>query len=164
MALPEVDELRHLLTYDPETGLLKWSENYKAKNGMRGKTAGTRRKQGGHIQIRINGRSYAAHRVCWAIAHGAWPVGVIDHINGNPADNRLCNLRDTTHTINAQNTLAHGGYYFCPVAGKYRVRISASGRRKHIGHFDTPEDAQRAYLAAKREMHPESRLNILEGN
>jgi hypothetical protein len=162
MAFAEVDELRKVLSYDPDTGLLTWDVSVTAR-GMSGKTAGTR-KSDGHIQVHYKGRKYLAHRIAWALANGAWPVGVIDHINGSPADNRLINLRDTMQAINAQNTVGATGAWLNPANGRYRVRITAYGRRRYIGTFDTPEDAQRAYLEAKREMHPESRLNILERN
>ena len=45
-----------------------------------------------------------AHRVAWAIYYGVWPTGMIDHINGDGLDNRICNLRDVTHKENARNS------------------------------------------------------------
>jgi len=48
-------------------------------------------------------KTYAAHRVAWFLHHGAWPMGEIDHINGNAQDNRIANLRDVTHKENTRN-------------------------------------------------------------
>jgi hypothetical protein len=48
-------------------------------------------------------RGTLAHRVIWALAHGRWPEGQIDHINGNRADNRLCNLREVKPSDNQRN-------------------------------------------------------------
>lgn len=41
--------------------------------------------------------------MAWLLGTGAWPKHYIDHINGDPADNRLTNLRDVTHQVNMRN-------------------------------------------------------------
>lgn len=47
--------------------------------------------------------STLAHRIIFEAAHGPIPTGMqIDHINGIPADNRLCNLRLITESMNKQ--------------------------------------------------------------
>ena len=44
------------------------------------------------------------HRAVWAVVHGYLPV-VIDHINGNPYDNRLENLREVSASENNKNVV-----------------------------------------------------------
>ena len=44
------------------------------------------------------------HRAVWAVVHGYLPV-VIDHINGNPYDNRLENLREVSYSENNKNKI-----------------------------------------------------------
>lgn len=121
-------KLKELFTYDPETGVLVWNnrssevDHYNtAYMGNPAGCVGT----GGYIYIKIAGRRYVAHRLIWTLVHGALPDGLqIDHINGDPADNRLCNLRLATQSQNQMNRHAdsrrdlpkgvyanrHGGY------------------------------------------------------
>jgi hypothetical protein len=84
------------------------------------------------------------------------PVGVqVDHINANPLDNRLENLRLCTVTQNAQNRKIradskHGlkGVTFMAKENRWRARITVSGKRISLGRFDTISDAAQAYVEA----------------
>jgi hypothetical protein len=92
---------------------------------------------------------------------GWWPEGVMDHINGNRADNRWCNLRMVDYSINNQNKRratsrnSLGILGVSPVAknGKFLAQIKYGGKQRRLGEFATPELAQAAYLAAKRQHH-----------
>jgi hypothetical protein len=54
--------------------------------------------------VNIDGGAYAAHRIVWALHNGFDPGQMeIDHINGNPSDNRPLNLRACTHKQNTLN-------------------------------------------------------------
>lgn len=146
------------LSYDPKTGVFIWS-----KSGHRisiGSIAGGAAPSG-HIKITYKGKSYFAHRLAWFMTFGHWPKGCIDHINGNPSDNRISNLRDVDQCINKQNTIqAYSnnksgllGASFRPKVGKWRAQIMIDKKVKHLGFFETAEDAHNAYIAAKRENH-----------
>jgi hypothetical protein len=86
--------------------------------------------------------------------HGVWPADVIDHINGNPLDNRIENLREATQAQNlgnckkrVDNTSGHKG-----VATVWNGSWRATIRGRHLGTFATKEQAQTAYAnAAERE-------------
>jgi hypothetical protein len=67
-----------------------------------GSTAGTLHKRG-YTHIQINGNKFLAHRLVWFVTYGKFPVGVIDHVDGNPSNNRIENLRDVTRKVNQQN-------------------------------------------------------------
>lgn len=150
-----VERVREVLSYDSGTGAFTWRV---AKRGLAaGMQAGT--VTGGYRQIQIDGKLYKAHRLAWLLAHGCWPAGDIDHINGEPSDNRIANLRDVPRRVNRENqrkphadskTKVLG---VCAYRGRYVTRIKSAGRRIHIGTFDTPAEAQQAYLDAKRAMH-----------
>ena len=82
------------------------------------------------------------------------PPGVfVDHINGNPSDNRRENLRLCTHAQNMQNSKvrAHSGTGVKGVqkhANRYRARIRQDGRQVTLGNFLTMAEAKIAYDAA----------------
>jgi hypothetical protein len=77
----------------------------------------------------------------------------VDHIDRDKTNNRLENLRMATRSENRQNTDVNGFYYH-KTTGKYLARIMTNGKRKHIGLYDTEEEARAAYLAAKVIHHP----------
>lgn len=67
---------------------------------------------------------------------------VIDHINGDPTDNRKENLRAVTQQVNTLNNTKAKYYGWDSRAKKYQVRIK--GTNKHFGFYDTPEEAEAA--------------------
>jgi hypothetical protein len=76
----------------------------------------------------------------------------VDHINGNGLDNRKENLRPATRTQNNMNRALHRnnstgfkGVIFSKQHLKYRARITVEKRKRHIGLFDSPEEAAKAY-------------------
>ena len=109
-AIVSAAQLREILEYDPTSHSgLRW----KVDHGLHGSGAkagdcpGTALKgRIGYTRYVLNtaGRQWYAHRVVWMIAHGDIPDGmVIDHINGDPMDNRIENLRCVTIAINSRN-------------------------------------------------------------
>lgn len=115
----------------------------------------------GYIRICVDQRDYKAHRLAWLFMTGEWPAGDIDHINGNREDNRWANLRVVTCAMNAQNRRkAHSNNKSTGVLGvsKDRGRFMASifvdGKSRKLGRFLTVEEAEAAYLNAKRKHHP----------
>lgn len=157
----EAKEVSEWLTYDKLTGDLYWK---KAKGSCTrvGAVAGTVTKTN-RRQVVVNGRCYLAHRLAWAITHGKWPDGEIDHIDGNPLNNALSNLRDVDRKTNAENRTKatkrskSGVLGVRPVAGsksdKWSATIQVNGKTKVIGRFGCVEDAYQAYVRTKREMH-----------
>jgi hypothetical protein len=114
----------------------------------------------GYRQVCIDSEIHPAHRVAWMIVHGRWPGAFIDHINGDKADNRLCNLREATASENNcnrakpnTNTSGFKGVHLHRRSGKWKAQISVGGRRRHLGLFLTPEDAHAAYVSAAKEFY-----------
>jgi hypothetical protein len=94
------------------------------------------------------------------------PVGmVVDHINRNPLDNRMENLRVADYAQNGMNKTSKGsagtpwkGISYEPrrsPSKPYRATIAARGNRYKLGRYSTPEEAARAYDDAARELHGE---------
>jgi hypothetical protein len=151
--------LRELLHYDPETGI--FTRKVITTNRVKvGDVAGSPN-QKGYINIMVCGRLHPAHRLAWFYVHGVWPKGQIDHINGIRDDNRIANLREATNSQNKQNMRTARADNESGLLGvrwhkrdrRWHARIMVDGAPKHIGSFGTSEEAQAAYMAAKRRLH-----------
>lgn len=148
------------LLYDPATGVFIWKEGTYRKSRA-GTIAGSIAKSG-HRVIFLEGRYYKAHRLAWFYVHGAWPSKFIDHINRDPDDNRISNLRDVSIGENNQNRVNPGkgkvlkaplGVCWKPKINKWQARISLNGECKYLGVYESMDDAHQAYLAAKENLH-----------
>ena len=149
--------LRELLQYDPETGEFRWRVKRKKVNP--GDIAGTAVGKRYHM-ISIDNRTYLTHRLAWLYVHERWPTEQIDHINSNPFDNRICNLREascaenTRHRPGDQNSKSGlKGVCFRARVGKWEANIMSNGVARYLGQFETSDEAQRAYEQAALQLH-----------
>lgn len=150
--------LRELLSYSPETGVFTWRVSCRGtKAGDIAGTSGTE----GRRHITVGGVRFKAHRLAWLYVHGAHPANQIDHINGDPTDNRIANLREATVAENQGNQRRAHSNNITGLLGaqkkhgrsNFRARITVSGKEIHLGHFASAELAHKAYLAAKAKYH-----------
>jgi hypothetical protein len=153
-------EIAAVLSYNAETGVFTWVAN-RGGGARTGDVAGTV-KRGGYVQINVLARLCYAHRLAWLFATGSWPSGCIDHIDGNPSNNRIDNLRDVSAKENQQNQRrAHAsnkssgmlGVSMCKQTGRWSAKISVANKTKNLGRFDTADAAHQAYISAKRALH-----------
>lgn len=167
------EALRQLLRYEPETGKLYWkprpAELFKDKRSHGAWNARYAEKEAltstdgyGYRRGCVFDRGYQAHRVIWAIHYGEWPDGHIDHINGDPTDNRAANLRPATVSQNLfnkpkykNNASGFKGVHLDKRTGRWRAQITAYGKRETVGTFNTPEAAHAAYCEAAEKFHGE---------
>lgn len=117
-----------------------------------------RKAKHGHIGIAIRNRKYLAHRLAWLHFYGEWPSQGLDHINTNPGDNRIANLRlanQQGNSANARlrrdNTSGYRGVRYVPATGKWRAVIIVERKAINLGTFFTRTAAFAAYMAASRE-------------
>lgn len=161
--LPSAAYLQACFIYRPETGELIWRErprehfaNLRAWSRCRtqfaGKPAGGIEVNGRRV-IRLGNVPYQAHRIVWKLMTGEEPPATIDHINGDPLDNRWANLRAATmlqqsgnQPLQSNNTSGYRGVSR-HLGGKWLVQLG----KRYLGLFDTPEAASAAYEAAARE-------------
>jgi hypothetical protein len=152
-------DLQELLSYDPATGVF----TRRARTAQRvrvGDVAGGISSQG-YRYIKILGRSFRASRLAWLYVHGAWPLGTIDHINGNRGDDRIANLRDCASAENSQNRRNPKGVYWCGKRRRYTSVVMISGVRHYLGRFKTAAEARQAYVDAKSKLHPFQNMSNL---
>ena len=146
------------LDYDRDTGLFRW--NVSAPGIAKGRIAGYK-SSWGYWTIKVGRKAYPAHRLAWFLAHARWPLGMLDHINGDRVDNRLANLREVTHSENMQNLRrSHAdnrtgllGVCWSNYHQRYKSYIQVDKKAHFIGYFDDPVEAHTAYLVKKRELH-----------
>ena len=161
------DEISKLLRYEPETGKLFWrprpvemfasAKSAKTWNTrFAGKEALRALDANGYRHGQICGRYYRAHRIAWLLAHGEWPVGQIDHINGDPSDNRLVNLRCVSGSVNMRNAKRHGkntsgvtGVCWDASRGQWMAQMQVDRKPVRLGRFDHFEEAVAARKAAE---------------
>lgn len=85
----------------------------------------------------------------------------VDHINGDPRDNRKVNLRVCPHEYNMRNRRKHknnaSGFKGVRQVGpdRWSASIGECGRHYHLGVFDSPEKAYRVYCEAAAWLHGE---------
>ena len=149
-----IDALKSLLRYEPDTGLIYWIA--KGKGMIKKKPAGTKL-HSGYLGICIGPKRWQAHRIAWALHTGAWPKDQIDHINGIRTDNRICNLREATNSQNGKNlglskanTSGVKGVCFCKQTGKWRATIKLNFKQIDLGRFEKIEDAALARNLAEQ--------------
>lgn len=153
--------LAELISYDPETGALIWKhrprhlcktdrEHKRWNTSHAGKPASFMRPQG-YQGCLVFKHPIPAHRIAWALHYGEWP-NIIDHINGNRADNRIANLRSVDRAENAKNRRLHsanksGALGVIAHRKGWRAYITHNYQQIHLGIFPTKEEA----IAARRE-------------
>lgn len=151
--------LRELLIYDPLTG----SFTHRTTRGpcKEGSLAGCLNALG-YIRICVDYVDYAAHRLVWLYQFGSFPSSQIDHINGNRADNRLCNLRLADNSQNNQNrplqrnsTSGFKGVSLHKQSGRWFAYATKNGRRVSGGYHESAEQAFAAATALRTQLHGE---------
>jgi len=124
---------------------------YTYNNKKKGEIAGWKTRRG-YWMVMLGGKKFMSHRVIWALIHGEWPSAQIDHINGDPSDNRIANLRLASQSQNnfnrsmfRNNTTGYQGVTYEPSRNKYKASIRIDGKTRNIGRFDSALDASIAY-------------------
>lgn len=157
MVCPEY--LKQILHYCPETGVFTWLPRPITK-GVRidrfGMQAGAVNPQTLHRVIMINRKHYFAHHLAWLYMTGEWPIGLVDHADGQRDNNAWKNLRRATVSQNianskkrSDNSTGYKGVSKRP-NGHFRARLMVEGKPISLGDYKTAEEAHAAYCAAAK--------------
>lgn len=147
-------------TYDPCTGLV-W---FKKQNTRRTRNMDVPRKmfRDKYAKVKyyclsgIKRKVYRLHRVVWYLHYQTDPPPLIDHIDRDPLNNKIENLRETTYSLNQRNSNhksrgsggCRGVYKQVDTyrAKPWQARLNLKGNEKiSIGSFATKVEAARAY-------------------
>jgi hypothetical protein len=138
------------------SGVMHWLPRGEAwfDANIAGQPVTLRRDSKGYYRIRVCKVELMAHRVIWALHHGAWPNEYLDHINRDKTDNRIDNLRDVPMFVNNLNTdrprFGGGmGVHLSKRYGTWVAQIRVRGRCHHLGSFGSRAAARDARRAAE---------------
>lgn len=151
------EEVSERISYDPRTGettwryrevLTPWDATFNASKA--GQRAGSLWRHG-YRMITLDGVRYGEHRIAWLLSYGEWPDGLIDHIDGNPSNNKLDNLRVANPAENSWNRNHSGGeskyrgVFRSTESRRWRVRFMVNGVRINGGTYECETAAALAY-------------------
>lgn len=162
MNLVTPDYLRQILHYEPSTGVFTRKVTLCGR-ALAGSVVGVRG-FGGYLTVKIDDRRYSLHRLAWLYMTGAWPTDQVDHIDGDPANNRFSNLREASSQLNCRNrrrakrTSSTGLIGVGAQYGKFQASIKVNGKKQHLGTFATKEAAHAAYVATRNRLFPDCAL------
>lgn len=158
-----VDRLKEVVSYNPDTGVFTWKRrpddcryNRTFNKVHAGKRALGTVSPLGYKHGAIDRQEIFAHRAAWAFVHGVWPQGEIDHINRNPGDNWIANLRlvdsaenGLNRSIGSNNKSGVLGVHKCSRSGRWIASIRRGGQSWRLGTFASFDEAVSARKAAE---------------
>lgn len=153
--LPNRELLQTSFTYDHEDGTLVWKLSPAPRVPI-----GTKVSTKPYTKVRIGKGRFYVHRLIWKLCMGYDPKYVIDHIDGNPSNNKIENLRDVPQEVNLQNQLCPHknnksgflGVVKVTNSLKYSACIRRGKQHYYLGTHDTKEEASQAYEYYKQRL------------
>lgn len=147
--------LKEVLRYDEISGNFFWIAPTSAR--ARTDTPAGGKLSDGYWGIRIDGRLYRAHRLAWLYCYGEMPLKGLDHIDQNPRNNRIVNLRLSDQMLNMTNTKVRSdntsgvtGVTWDAKRQRWVAKIKIAYRTIHLGRYVDKDAAIAARKAAER--------------
>jgi hypothetical protein len=166
--IPPDDYLRECFDYNSEnnTFIRKWRprSHFATTRAWRsintrdaGKPAGCANADG-RVYVALNGVMYLRSRIIWKMTYGYDPPDEIDHIDRNPGNDRLSNLRLANSSQSKCNRSSKGNKTsglkgVRKIGRRWYAAICVNYVQHSLGGFATPEVAHAAYVEAARRLH-----------
>ena len=155
------EKLKSLLHYNQDTGVFTWLVR-RGGDANAGTLAGCKHGHG-YIDIKIDDKTYQAHRLAFLYVTGEWPKkDEVDHINRIRDDNRWANLREADVSENRSNVAIRSdnksggkGVYWRKEERKWNASIRHNGKRYSLGRYESLAEAIEAYDSASKKLHGE---------
>ena len=142
------DVVRQWFVYDYKTGELFW-KNRRCNRCNLKKPVGLFNKRG--LDVGFFGKLRRVHRLVWIYHYGYLPECGIDHIDRNPINNRIENLRQVSQVCNSRNTgnrknntSGVKGVYWNQIYRKWIAQIYVNYKVIGLGSFANFIDAVKA--------------------
>ena len=141
-----VDELNTVFELLPD-GTLVWRKTL-GGHIRAGHQVGSR--FDGYRRVKLFSQNILVHRIIFALANDRWPLGDVDHINGDKSDNHPGNLREVNNRQNHQNRSSHRsgrlvGATFHKNYRRWQAQARLGNKKHFLGFFDTEAAAHAAY-------------------
>lgn len=152
------EQIKELFNYDPGTGVLTWKIRT-AKRIHVGDNAGSIN-DGKYLRTTIKNKLYLNHRIIFLFYHGYLPK-YLDHIDGNPLNNRILNIRECTSSQNnynrkyCNNNSGIKGVGWHILKNKWQARLNINGKTRHLGLFENKNDAEQIVRKFREKHHKE---------
>ncbi|WP_239006796.1 HNH endonuclease [Enterobacter hormaechei] len=154
--LMSVGDIRDLIDYNPETGVLTAKANFSGRQA--GSVIGSQTWQG-YYAFSLFGKKCFAHRLAWLLHYGEWPSQPIDHINGIKTDNSIRNLRICSLSQNQfnkptqkNNTTGVKGVYWNKRDKRYVASVQFNGKKYSAGHHKDIDSAKEAVMKLREKL------------
>jgi hypothetical protein len=145
--------------FEYRDGKLFWKINTNKSKNLIDKEAGCNKHTYGTVML--DKKSYCVHRVIYCMHTGEWPQ-IVDHINNDPKDHRIENLRAATHSTNNMNKSAQSNsktgiknLCWSNTHQKWLVQIQKNGKKMFSRMFKDFELAEFVAEEARRKYHGE---------
>jgi hypothetical protein len=153
---PETGDLIHRVRDSINSGNERCRRSWNSRYA--GKVACSVRKRDGYKRAYVYQSSFLVHRIVWEMTNGPIPSGVyVDHIDGNPNNSRIENLRLCNQSQNLANSklsksskTGHKGVFYDPANKKYRAALRVRGVNVLEKRYHTLEEAVAARNEAAR--------------
>lgn len=145
--------------FEYKDGVLYWkiARSNRLKIGQKAGATATDKRE----RISLNGKLLLTHRIIFAMHHDYWPK-YVDHIDGNHANNKIENLRETTvaqnqwnRKIDRKNTSGIKGVSYDSRRNLWVAEIVANKKKIFLGRFNAIAEAEKTVKIAREQFHGE---------